>query len=76
MHVYTYILCLIHILIGTYLVCCFVQRGLRCVVLCFAVLAVQRHACSYLHATAVLLFVAVYVPVQRKKKVFKTNNGK
>ena len=47
-HACTYILLLIRTLIGTDLVCCLVQGGLRCALLCFAVLAVQRHTYSYM----------------------------
>ena len=48
-HACTYILLFIRTPMGTYLVCCFVQGGLRgCAVLCFALLAVQRHTYSYI----------------------------
>ena len=60
-------------LIGTYLVCCFVQEGLRCALLCsrFNDIHARTYYCGtavscymLVHTTAVLLFLAAYVPLQ------------
>ena len=54
-HSCTYMCFVVRTLIGTNLVCCLVQGGLGCALLCFAVLVVQRHTYSYILYTAVLL---------------------
>ena len=62
-HACAYILVLICILIGTYLVCCFVQGWLPCAVLYCAVLCSRYCCCRYSTTT----YILVNITKKRKK---------
>ena len=68
-HACTYLINLIRTVIGTYLVCCFVQGGLRCAVLCSRFNDIHTHPHILLRYCCLLLYTYGY----RKRKRWKLN---